>query len=521
MRRKNILIIVLAIIASACQTTSRTKEISLGTSINLYGDAKEIGVDLYRPSKMYILDNHLIIFDDVKKNIFKIFSIPSMEYRYSYGHIGEGPKEFRNISKDCINITDGIEILQSNKLYKYFLTDSTFIKDNSQLILTSISPINNFCRINDSLYIFNNSISKENTHEFASLNVATAEETRFGKIDNSEIQIKNNDIEVSKYLSKAICHSNDARRFAAFYYHRPIFKIYNDQQELLQTVTLNDHIHQGFNPELIYFTEPFATDQHIYVMWICKSKKDVGMDLEGYRPDILVFNWEGQLVNRFTLNKPVITFAVVEKTQKLYAVSFMDTDLNKIYEYSLPTSSTNNQTSSLIYNNFYTLSPLTNYHFSSKEECNNEQEEEGYLINRNYLSTGKLKKEGIYAALGSIKINYYQAKKDSCNLKKKIEKILNHIYHKASVTQIDTLQIGEKQAIRIFHTIQAKDFNGKESPMYFNTYLFSQKKSVVELSVCLESNHLPENWSKVTPDIEKMIRSFSAKESERKAPEER
>lgn len=73
MRRKNILIIVLAIIASACQTTSRTKEISLGTSINLYGDAKEIGVDLYRPSKMYILDNHLIIFDDVKKNIFKIF----------------------------------------------------------------------------------------------------------------------------------------------------------------------------------------------------------------------------------------------------------------------------------------------------------------------------------------------------------------------------------------------------------------------------------------------------------------
>ena len=101
------------------------------------------------------------------------------------------------------------------------------------------------------------------------------------------------------------------------------------------------------------------------------------------------------------------------------------------------------------------------------------------------------------------------------------EKILNHIYHKASVTQLDTLQIGEKQAIRIFHTIQAKDFNGKESPMYFNTYLFSQKKSVVELSVCLESNHLPENWSKVIPDIEKMIRSFSAKESERKAPEER
>ncbi|MFK1836079.1 hypothetical protein ACIXGO_17185 [Bacteroides fragilis] len=44
---------------------------------------------------------------------------------------------------------------------------------------------------------------------------------------------------------------------------------------------------------------------------------------------------------------------------------------------------------------------------------------------------------------------------------------------------------------------------------------------MIELSVCLESNHLPENWSKVTPDIEKMIRSFSAKESERKAPEER
>lgn len=521
MKRKNILIIALAIIASACQTTSKTKEISLGTSINLYGDAKEIGVDLYRPSKMYILDNHLIIFDDVKKDIFKIFSIPSIEYRYSYGHIGEGPEEFRNISKDCINITDGIEILQSHKLHKYFLTDSTFIKDNSQLILTSVSPINNFCRINDSLYIFNNSISKENTHEFASLNVATAEDTRFGKIDNNEIQTKNNDIEVSKYLSKAICHSNDTKRFAAFYYHRPVFKIYNDQQELLQTVTLNDHIHQGFNPELIYFTEPFATDQHIYVMWICKSKKDVGMDLEGYRPDILVFNWEGQLVNRFTLNKPVITFAVVEKTQKLYAVSFMDTDLDKIYEYSLPASSTDDQTNSLIENNFYTVSPLADYHFLSKEECNNEQEEEGYWVNRNYLSTGKLKKEGIYAALGSMKINYYQAKEDSCNLEKKIEKILNHICRKTSATQIDTLQIGEKETIRIFHSIQAKDFNGKESTMYFNTHLFLQGGGVVELSACLEGSHLPEAWDTLTPGIEKMIRSFSVKEPERKTPEER
>lgn len=60
------------------------------------------------------------------------------------------------------------------------------------------------------------------------------------------------------------------------------------------------------------------------------------MDFNAFHPEILVFDWDGNFVNRLKLDRPIITFAVSERNKELYAVSFLDEDINKLYRFKLP-----------------------------------------------------------------------------------------------------------------------------------------------------------------------------------------
>jgi len=58
-------------------------------------------------------------------------------------------------------------------------------------------------------------------------------------------------------------------------------------------------------------------------MWVNMDKKEASDNMEKFKPQILVFNWDGELVKQFSTEIPLITFAVSEKYQKIYAVSFL------------------------------------------------------------------------------------------------------------------------------------------------------------------------------------------------------
>ena len=50
-----------------------------------------------------------------------------------------------------------------------------------------------------------------------------------------------------------------------------------------------------------------------------------------------MFDWNGEIVGRFKLDKPITAFVVSEETGKLFGVSaYDDVDINSIYEYELP-----------------------------------------------------------------------------------------------------------------------------------------------------------------------------------------
>lgn len=466
---------------------------------------------MYRPAKLYISNDKLVVFDDVKNDLFKVFKLPTLDYCYSFSNKGGGPDEFHLVDKESVNVDDGLEILYRNILHRYQITDSTFLKMESEnnsmdLILTSVNPINNFKRLGKYLYVYNNNIYKNND-EFCLLNLKTKQETMFGEI-NEDIEEMNVE-SLNLHFSKAICVNDSLQRFAAFYYHRPVFKIYSSDMKLVKAVRLVLP-ERNIERETIFFTEPYATKEHIYVMWICKTKESIERDMEAFRPEIMIFDWEGNLLKRLKVNKPIITFAVSEQYKELYAVSFLDTDINKIYKFPLPhiTVKGDNVGSAEISNNFYSIQPIGNYRFAQKEIINKTVEMDGYIVNVVNLAADfdKMKQ---YEQLGGMALYYYAAFKENANLDRKLEELVDV----GSVVLIDTLSLNQSSVVRIVRSKPLESYDGSINQREWCDYILKGSNSIVMLSIHMEegNNASVQLEEPLSQDIEKMLASLKFK----------
>ena len=512
MRFRNKILYISFLLLLSCKNADEPSKILLkGDADYLEGSFSEFPMDMYRPAKLYVIGNKLIVFDDVKEELFKVFKIPTLDYCYSFGKKGGGPDEFHLLDKETINVGDDLEILYRNKLHHYYVTDSSFLKIKSDdkshdLVLTSVNPINNFKRLKQSLYICNNDFNK-NDEEFCLLDLKTKKETKFGRIDKKKNEVSIQDLDA--YLSKSICTNESLQRFAAFYYHRPVFKIYNSNMQMLKTVEIEQDKTQ-FDPKVIYFTEPYETEKYIYVMWICKSKQAVERDIDAFRPEILVFNWDGELLRRIIVNKPIISFAVSEAYKEFYAVSFSEADINRIYKFKLPDmNSDNSMASSSISNDFYSIIPMGNYHFAREETVNATFEKDGYIMNIVNLASGELKKRGKYKSLGGISLTYYAPSDEKADLNKKMREIISI----ETAKRIDTLDIDKRSVIRVARSQSLKDYYGNVTQARYCDYIQKQTNKIIKFSIFME-NGGDESIQFIPPlsqDIERMLSSLRLK----------
>jgi hypothetical protein len=88
-------------------------------------ERKVVDVNLYRPTKVFLYNRKLIIYDNVNDSLFKVFDSRDLKYNYTFGSIGQGPNEFVFIHESTINSSDYFEILDKHELCYYDITDST------------------------------------------------------------------------------------------------------------------------------------------------------------------------------------------------------------------------------------------------------------------------------------------------------------------------------------------------------------------------------------------------------------
>ncbi|MDR1373254.1 MAG: TolB-like 6-bladed beta-propeller domain-containing protein [Dysgonamonadaceae bacterium] len=448
----------------------------------------KIDVDLFRPAKLFIHKNKLIVYDEVREDIFKVFDIDKISYLYSFGDKGSGPGEFISTDKESINSSEYFEILDRRRLYYYNIMDTVALRIDSTLFVTNRSaPINSLKKMSDSVYLFTDDgySGKMNT-EFMLRNTLQNTTESFGKAILFDKNLKNLPApEQAWALMKSIAVNQN--RTAAFYYYYPYFKIFTNNNDFSLYRIRDVELKSG---KCIYFTEPYATDKYIYVMWIAKSKTEVMTDLKNYNPKLLVFDWDGNMRHNYSLDIPIISFAVKEDDSKLYAVSFNEDDINTLYVYNLEKSiEISNYTR--FNNDFFSFNLMKGYHYLEKDTYT----EDGYNVFFTSLGQGLNK---TYPELESIAIRIYTPNGQT-NINSKIDDIIANFQKNSENFQIQNLNKENVDFLHCSYYKNAKEYDGTVSQLFFNSYLFSEENKIIDI-----------NFISTTPDVEKYIQFFES-----------
>ena len=357
---------------SSCNDKVNIKIVTLPDYIELTSSSKNLDIDLLIPGKIFIKGDKLIIFEQLSNDMFKVFDLHSLKHLYSYGDRGRGPNEFISVGGDNIieNNTEFVEIHDVSKLkFVYFSDSSAHIFSEKPISLLHLkNPINRFRKLNDSIYYFDNIFEGDQKNEFTRLNIHTGERTYFSPYPNWAKDIKSSQQKYTTYL-KSGNYNSFYEIIVLFYYRFPVMKFLDFDGNLIKEVHIDTHNSKfrDLNKDhTLYFVESSVlTDEYIYVLWIEKSKKDVETDPDNFKPEILVFDWDGNVVGRYKLDKPVISFTLSEKTGKIYCTSLPEEDVsNNIHIYDLPKIDNERTPLTRIQSSLYSADILEGYNFS-------------------------------------------------------------------------------------------------------------------------------------------------------------
>ncbi len=340
-KSKTIILLTILFLTS-CGTKNEKDSIivdSFPINTKLIGTVVKIPVNILSPSGICIIDDKLVVYDNVKNDLFKVFKLPNLDYLFSWGNIGRGPDEFIFIDGNYFRaFKNELELVDHGRL-KRLLINSDGLSTKSVIKLPQLqNPINHLQRINDSIYISDN-IFTDGEFEHFLINVNTNKIIRkFGKYPDDGLNIKNN-VEKYQIYSKSNISSLNGEKFVVFYMYFNRIKIYNSQGEIQKIIFLRDEEIKKYSVENrdnnpMYFAIPYATEKYFYVLRFNQTEDEIFKNIDNFKPELLIWDWDGNPVAQCKLDKPVIYFAVSEKFKKLYGTNLMKE--NEIYVFDLP-----------------------------------------------------------------------------------------------------------------------------------------------------------------------------------------
>ena len=303
--------------------------------------AKTIKTDcnLLKAEIIVTTDKHLIIFDDQKNDMFKIFELPSIHYQFSWGTTGKGPDEINYVDPKTIRVFNNRLVFQDGlKIKTAIVNNDSFKIIKTKLLKPQPELINGLVMINDSIFIIDKFSKSIFEHTYKNINDDNISKD-FGEY-NDELNNSNFSDRYKAYRKmKAV--KPDGEKFVVFYFFFNKFKLYNKNLKLLKEVIINNkNLNKSYSfknhgiENIIYNAAPFATDKYIFVLNPNSSIKSIDNDLDTFKPQLSVWDWEGNPIAKYELNKPIFSFTVSEKFSKIYATSSFT--VNEIYEYELP-----------------------------------------------------------------------------------------------------------------------------------------------------------------------------------------
>ncbi|WP_162342598.1 TolB-like 6-bladed beta-propeller domain-containing protein [Cyclobacterium salsum] len=289
------------------------------------------------PYKIVASADKAVVLDQGKENLFKVYTLPDFSFQYAFGDIGEGPDEFQFVNGNSLKIHgEHLVVLSGTQLIKIKLHAEKATREAQHTLISDTGgPINGLHLVNDSVYVADIGEAKPGAPEHRLVHLGRNEElVRFGKYPKPAAGENKDQANLSRdYMKSTVANPKDGSLAVFYLYHNQI-RLYSGDGELLQQIEVKSSSNSSSDEEMwIYRADPFASSEHIYVLYVGMPKKEVEENFETFRPYLEVWDWEGNLLDRFRLDQPITTFTYAEEFKKLYGISFFKEDV--LYEYDL------------------------------------------------------------------------------------------------------------------------------------------------------------------------------------------
>lgn len=287
------------------------------------------------PHRLFITNEYLLFYNTQKDTLFDIFRLPDLTLLYSAGIKGQGPQDFYDLERRMFEPTaKGFKVFSQpdRKIKEVFVSDSGLWVDNDNAITYKIdeTPLNGVLPVKDSTLIYWGGVESEKEYVLFDTQEGSRTFSSYPAWGNNQRE----ELPIFTYVKNSILNA-DHTRFISFYGYFKRFRIHSVEGKLLTEVTVQTPPYEdklAENPldrTVYYFTPPRTDGNYIYIL--CKNSTRT----EEKAPELQIWNWEGEPVARYELDRPLTLFDISATRHKLYAVDGEHED--EIYVYDLPT----------------------------------------------------------------------------------------------------------------------------------------------------------------------------------------
>jgi len=342
--KSNILIFSIIMMSFlSCET--REKDINIDIQFEKKLTGKMItALDTGCYDDMDIINSTLYLRNFCGKTFFHLLDLSAENYRIDFGNRGQGPEEFNEplllrSTNDSVFMTFDINTCEI-KSFKTNIKDCTLQLLNIKNIDKSLrGSYEMFLLQNKDLIGIKTDMGKGLFFKYNS----SSDEDLVWAINKRYKKLFNNLTMNQAVFSDAIwVHELKQKVAVAMKYYNHLH-FYTMDGALIKTLSIGKKItpvidkkHQIVKDESKYcFIDIYGTKDYIYALWLGKSFQQLEQHAEKIQSGLFVFNWDGDLIKTFELDRTINRLAIDEQEQKLYGSERGEEGMGGIWVYDL------------------------------------------------------------------------------------------------------------------------------------------------------------------------------------------
>lgn len=344
-----ILISVISLFSFHSCKQGTVEDVTFPIEKDLFSESLEVPPVIFASNPgMVITGKHLILIEPRADKLFSVFELPDCKYIGGFGVLGRGPDEFMSINPyTATAISKGIKIFDPNLgLMEIDITNFPSEKTFSSSIVVKfpaiLQSIASPFQINDSticgipypqMELRNGQpVTKISSKSYIRFNTNSNEIDYFGSYPI--LYPKKHSDTFWIIFMNVTAVKPDKEKFASVGYNIKFLRIYNNDGSLSKELIMKapDDLlsEEPINRKaIIYYDAIKATNEYIYAI----SEETQFDNLLENLPKLEVWDWDGNPVIQFKLDRTVSAFEVTEDDKMIYFIDRQTQD--RIFTYDL------------------------------------------------------------------------------------------------------------------------------------------------------------------------------------------